>query len=138
MSPSVFRGTTARALRIAPRLRTQCGSARRVSSVAVEGQQKLLSAHLQEADPVMFDIIEKEKTRQKQFINLIPSENFTSQAVLDALGSPMQNKYSEGYPGARYYGGNEFIDASERLCQQRALETFGLDEKNWGVNVQRT
>ncbi|KAK4133874.1 mitochondrial putative serine hydroxymethyltransferase [Trichocladium antarcticum] len=84
----------------------------------------------------MYDIIEKEKTRQKHFINLIPSENFTSQAVLDALGSPMQNKYSEGYPGARYYGGNEFIDVSERLCQQRALETFGLDPREWGVNVQ--
>lgn len=48
----------------------------------------------------------------------------------------MTDKYSEGYPGARYYGGNEFIDASERLCQQRALETFGLDPKEWGVNVQ--
>ena len=47
------------------------------------------------------------------------------------------DKYSEGYPGARYYGGNEFIDQSERLCQQRALETFGLDPKDWGVNVQR-
>lgn len=84
----------------------------------------------------MYNIIEEEKKRQKHFINLIPSENFTSQAVLDALGSPMQNKYSEGYPGARYYGGNEFIDASERLCQQRALEAFGLDAKEWGVNVQ--
>lgn len=47
------------------------------------------------------------------------------------------DKYSEGYPGARYYGGNEFIDESERLCQKRALETFGLSEKEWGVNVQR-
>ena len=46
------------------------------------------------------------------------------------------DKYSEGYPGARYYGGNEFIDTAERLCQQRALETFGLDAKEWGVNVQ--
>jgi glycine hydroxymethyltransferase len=46
------------------------------------------------------------------------------------------DKYSEGYPGARYYGGNEFIDQSERLCQQRALESFGLDPKLWGVNVQ--
>lgn len=50
--------------------------------------------------------------------------------------TPPTDKYSEGYPGARYYGGNEFIDASERLCQQRALETFGLDAKEWGVNVQ--
>ncbi|KAH8902302.1 serine hydroxymethyltransferase-like protein [Coniochaeta sp. PMI_546] len=109
---------------------------RGVSTKIAEGQQRLLAAHLQDADPAMYEIIEAEKKRQKHFINLIPSENFTSQAVLDALGSPMQNKYSEGYPGARYYGGNEFIDASERLCIQRALETFSLDEKQWGVNVQ--
>ena len=49
----------------------------------------------------------------------------------------MQNKYSEGYPGARYYGGNEFIDQAERLCQQRALETFKVSPEKWGVNVQR-
>jgi glycine hydroxymethyltransferase len=104
--------------------------------MTLDGQQQLLSSQLETADPAVFDIINKEKDRQKHFINLIPSENFTSQAVLDALGSVMQNKYSEGYPGARYYGGNEFIDASERLCQQRALETFGLDPKQWGVNVQ--
>ncbi|KAL2756131.1 hypothetical protein ACRALDRAFT_1063862, partial [Sodiomyces alcalophilus JCM 7366] len=97
---------------------------------------QLLSGHLQQADPAVYDIIEKEKNRQKHFINLIPSENFTSQAVLDALGSVMQNKYSEGYPGARYYGGNEFIDQAERLCQQRALEAFSLDASQWGVNVQ--
>ncbi|KAL9109005.1 MAG: hypothetical protein Q9227_006245 [Pyrenula ochraceoflavens] len=89
---------------------------------------QLLSSHLEKADPTVFDIIQKEKTRQKNFINLIPSENFTSQAVLDALGSVMQR--------ARYYGGNQFIDESETLCQKRALETFGLDEKEWGVNVQ--
>lgn len=47
------------------------------------------------------------------------------------------DKYSEGYPGARYYGGNEYIDEAERLCQQRALKTFGLDPAEWGVNVQR-
>ncbi|KAK1762593.1 serine hydroxymethyltransferase [Phialemonium atrogriseum] len=135
MSIPIFRGTT-RALRTAPKCFARNGLRRSVSSISPEGQQRLLAAHLQEADPTMFEIIEKEKVRQKQFINLIPSENFTSQAVLDALGSPMQNKYSEGYPGARYYGGNEFIDASERLCQRRALETFGLDEKQWGVNVQ--
>ncbi len=50
----------------------------------------------------------------------------------------LADKYSEGYPGARYYGGNEFIDQSERLCQQRALEAFSLDPKKWGVNVQCT
>ncbi|KJZ72481.1 Putative serine hydroxymethyltransferase [Hirsutella minnesotensis 3608] len=106
------------------------------SSMALDGQQQLLAAHLQKADPAVYEIIENEKKRQKHFINLIPSENFTSQAVLEALGSVMQNKYSEGYPGARYYGGNEFIDQSERLCQQRALEAFDLDPKKWGVNVQ--
>ncbi|KAF2495620.1 glycine hydroxymethyltransferase [Lophium mytilinum] len=99
-------------------------------------QVQLLSASLEEADPTVYDIIEKEKNRQKHFINLIPSENFTSQAVLDALGSVMQNKYSEGYPGARYYGGNEYIDQAERLCQQRALQAFGLSDQEWGVNVQ--
>ncbi|KAI1494228.1 serine hydroxymethyltransferase [Biscogniauxia mediterranea] len=138
MSLSTFRGTS-RALRYLPRWSSTVvqSSARRAKSTVVQdGQQQLLSAHLQQADPAVFDIIEKEKNRQKHFINLIPSENFTSQAVLDALGSVMQNKYSEGYPGARYYAGNEFIDQSERLCQQRALKTFGLDENEWGVNVQ--
>ncbi|KIW05673.1 uncharacterized protein PV09_03536 [Verruconis gallopava] len=101
-----------------------------------DGQQKLLSADLKDADPTVYNIIEKETRRQKNFINLIPSENFTSQAVLDALGSVMQNKYSEGYPGARYYGGNEYIDEAERLCQERALQTFRLNPDEWGVNVQ--
>ncbi|KAJ2776815.1 Serine hydroxymethyltransferase, cytosolic [Coemansia javaensis] len=96
----------------------------------------VLNEPLAEADPEMFRIIELEKVRQREGICLIPSENFTSRAVMDALGSVMQNKYSEGYPGQRYYGGNEYIDQSERLCQQRALEAFGLDPARWGVNVQ--
>ncbi|PKS07430.1 hypothetical protein jhhlp_006033 [Lomentospora prolificans] len=95
-----------------------------------------LAAHLEQADPAVFNILLKEENRQKHFINLIPSENFTSKAVLEALGSVMQNKYSEGYPGARYYGGNEFIDEAERLCQKRALTVFDLDASQWGVNVQ--
>lgn len=53
------------------------------------------------------------------------------------IGSFFADKYSEGYPGARYYGGNEFIDEAERLCQSRALQTFGLKDSEWGVNVQR-
>jgi glycine hydroxymethyltransferase len=56
--------------------------------------------------------------------------------VLDALGSVMSNKYSEGYPHARYYGGNEFIDKAEDLCRTRALEAFNADSDKWGVNVQ--
>ncbi|KAK4534991.1 hypothetical protein CDCA_CDCA03G1016 [Cyanidium caldarium] len=95
-----------------------------------------LNAPLQEADPEMFDIIEREKQRQWKSVALIPSENFTSRAVLQAIGSPLTNKYSEGRPGARYYGGNEWIDRSEQLCTQRALEAFSLDPEQWGVDVQ--
>ncbi|KAF4660456.1 Serine hydroxymethyltransferase, cytosolic [Perkinsus chesapeaki] len=97
---------------------------------------ELMNTHLKEADPTVFDIIEHEKERQRTNVCLIASENFTSQAVLDAIGSIMTNKYSEGYPGARYYGGNEFIDQMENLCMDRALETFRLDPAKWGVNVQ--
>ncbi|KAI6248551.1 putative serine hydroxymethyltransferase, mitochondrial [Erysiphe necator] len=111
-------------------------SKRAASSLTTCPQQKLLAASLENSDPTIYEILQNEKNRQKHFINLIPSENFTSQAVLDALGSVMQNKYSEGYPGARYYGGNEYIDQAESLCQTRALQTFGLNDKEWGVNVQ--
>lgn len=96
----------------------------------------LLGKSVTETDPAVANILSKERQRQKESITLIPSENFTSKAVMDALGSEMQNKYSEGYPGARYYGGNEFIDQAETLCQNRALEAFGLDPEKWGVNVQ--
>lgn len=102
----------------------------------VNGATTALNQPLSVVDPELNEIIEREKNRQITNIQLIPSENFTSRAVLNAVGSVMTNKYSEGYPGARYYGGNEFIDASERLCQQRALEAFGLDPEKWGVNVQ--
>ncbi|RMZ92584.1 hypothetical protein DV736_g146, partial [Chaetothyriales sp. CBS 134916] len=118
------------------RTRTRTFSTTPAASALSSAQTELLGAHLEKADPEIFQILQKEKNRQQHFINLIPSENFTSQAVLDALGSVMQNKYSEGYPGARYYGGNEFIDQAESLCQQRALETFRLDPSEWGVNVQ--
>lgn len=134
---SLFKGASRSLARAAiGRARPVCGSRRTASSMTAESQQKLLSADLEHADPQIWNILQSEKRRQKHFINLIPSENFTSQAVLDALGSVMQNKYSEGYPGARYYGGNEFIDEAERLCQSRALQTFGLKESDWGVNVQ--
>ena len=77
-----------------------------------------------------------EKVRQRDSLVLIASENFTSKSVFDALGSVMSNKYSEGYPNARYYGGNEHIDKVEIMCQNRALECFNLDPEQWGVNVQ--
>ena len=78
----------------------------------------------------------REIKRQRESIILIASENVTSRAVFDALGSPMSNKYSEGYPGARYYGGNQHIDSIELTCQARALKAFNLDSEKWGVNVQ--
>eukprot|EP00325_Prymnesiales_sp_UTEX-LB-985_P028524 CAMPEP_0174714918 /NCGR_PEP_ID=MMETSP1094-20130205/19730_1 /TAXON_ID=156173 /ORGANISM="Chrysochromulina brevifilum, Strain UTEX LB 985" /LENGTH=510 /DNA_ID=CAMNT_0015914387 /DNA_START=41 /DNA_END=1573 /DNA_ORIENTATION=+ len=96
----------------------------------------MLNAPLAETDPDLWDIMEREKRRQLCSLVLIPSENFTSRAVLDALGSVMSNKYSEGYPNARYYGGNEFIDMAEDLCRDRALSTFRCDPAKWGVNVQ--
>jgi len=95
-----------------------------------------LNKSLAESDPELFDIIEKEKHRQRTNLVLIASENFASKAVFDALGSVMSNKYSEGYPGARYYGGNEFIDQAENMCRDRALAAFNLNPEEWGVNVQ--
>jgi glycine hydroxymethyltransferase len=91
---------------------------------------------LKEHDPELFDIIECEKARQFRGLELIASENFTSQAVFDCLGSCLANKYSEGEIGHRYYGGNEFIDKVEALAKKRALEAFNLDPAVWGVNVQ--
>ncbi|KAJ7514931.1 hypothetical protein O6H91_23G066000 [Diphasiastrum complanatum] len=87
-------------------------------------------------DPDIWDIMEREKHRQWKGIELVASENFTSQAVFEALGSHLTNKYSEGMPGARYYGGNQNIDQIEVLCWERALSAFHLEPEKWGVNVQ--
>ena len=95
-----------------------------------------LNKPLLDQDPELCQLIEQEKARQRNSLVLIASENFTSRAVLEALGSVLSNKYSEGYPGARYYGGNENIDQVELLCQKRALEAFQLNPQEWGVNVQ--
>lgn len=91
---------------------------------------------LAEVDPDLWDIMEKEKQRQWRGIELIASENFTSLAVFEALGSHLTNKYSEGLPGSRYYKGNQYIDQIESLCCSRALAAFHLDPEKWGVNVQ--
>ena len=77
-----------------------------------------------------------EERRQKGVLNLIASENYVSQDVLKALGSVFTNKYAEGYPGKRYYGGNEIIDKAENLAKERALKLFKLPSKKWSVNVQ--
>lgn len=81
-------------------------------------------------------LLEAEKKRQKKVINLIASENYVSKDVLEALGSELTNKYAEGYPGKRYYGGNEVVDKVESLAIERALKLFGLKEEEWHVNVQ--
>ena len=96
----------------------------------------ILSVNLQEHDPILNDLIKKETERQFLGMELIASENFTPQYVLDCLGSVLTNKYSEGQPGARYYGGNEVIDQIENLCKERALLAFKLNPEEWGVNVQ--
>ncbi|MBI3638584.1 serine hydroxymethyltransferase [Candidatus Wolfebacteria bacterium] len=86
-------------------------------------------------DKIIENLIKDEIKRQKETIDLIPSENIASRDVIAALGSPLNNKYSEGYPGKRYYGGNEIIDKIEILAQERARKVFRLG-KNWHVNVQ--
>jgi glycine hydroxymethyltransferase len=87
---------------------------------------------IQKSDPRVYEIIKREEQRQKEGIELIASENYVSPAVLEAMGSVLTNKYSEGYPGKRYYGGNEVIDQAENLAIERAKELFGAEH----VNVQ--
>lgn len=83
-----------------------------------------------ERDTRIFDIIEKEKQRQLKGIELIASENFVSQQVMEAMGSVLTNKYAEGYPGKRYYGGCEFVDMSEQLAIDRLKQLFGAEWAN--------
>ena len=91
---------------------------------------------LKKTDPKLFSLINRELKRQANGLELIASENFTSSAVLECLGSCLTNKYAEGRPGSRYYGGNEVIDKIEKLCEQRSLDAFSLDSREWGVDVQ--
>ena len=109
----------------------------RLSSV-LGGKRSLWTGQesLAEDDPEMAAIIKAEKHRQMSGLELIASENFCSRAALEAMGSCLNNKYSEGYPGQRYYGGTENIDKLELLCQKRALEAYKLDPAEWGCNVQ--
>jgi len=88
--------------------------------------------HLRAADPEIYDVVVAERRRQARGLELIASENFTSPAVLEAAGSVLTNKYAEGYPGRRYYGGCEHVDVAERLAIERARELFGAEH----VNVQ--
>ncbi|MFF9207121.1 MULTISPECIES: serine hydroxymethyltransferase [unclassified Streptomyces] len=85
---------------------------------------------LRQQDPELADILLGERTRQSTTLQLIAAENFTSPAVLAALGSPLANKYAEGYPGARHHGGCEIVDVAERLAIERAKSLFGADHAN--------
>lgn len=86
--------------------------------------------HLSKTDPAILQVIRQETNRQNRNLELIASENFVSMAVLEALGSQLTNKYAEGYPGRRYYGGCEFVDIAENLARDRAKELFGADHAN--------
>src|SRR5206468_4434365 len=104
--------------------------ARRVEKIESAGS--VGGKSLAEVDPAVFSAVEAEKLRQFENIELIASENFTSRAVMEAQGSCLTNKYAEGYPGRRWYGGCENVDVAEQLAIDRAKQLFGGDH----VNVQ--
>ncbi|WLD93173.1 serine hydroxymethyltransferase [Alkalihalobacillus sp. AL-G] len=86
--------------------------------------------HIQKQDPELYESIQNELTRQRDKIELIASENFVSEAVMEAQGSVLTNKYAEGYPGRRYYGGCEHVDVVENLARDRAKKLFGAEHAN--------
>ena len=90
----------------------------------------MIYEHLKSADPELYEAIRSEAVRQSSQLELIASENFVSRAVLDALGTVLTNKYAEGLPGKRYYGGCEWVDVAENLARDRAKELFGADHAN--------
>ncbi|KAJ9600811.1 hypothetical protein L9F63_001023, partial [Diploptera punctata] len=104
--------------------------------IKMSGNNTSLNQNVWDSDPELFELMKQEKKRQLNGLEMIASENFTTLPVLQCLSSCLHNKYSEGLPGQRYYGGNEFIDEVEILCQKRALEVFRLNPEEWGVNVQ--
>ena len=95
----------------------------------------ILNKRLVGTDPDFCRLVEQEKVRQRYGLNLVANENFTSRAVLEALGSVSANKGSEGYTFSRNSGGDDIVDEIESLCQRRGLEVFQLDAQEWGVNV---
>src|SRR5881628_1679664 len=89
-----------------------------------------LNAPLSEVDPLISEAIDNEVARQTNGLELIASENFVSEAVLQAMGTVFTNKYAEGYPGKRYYGGCEFADVVEQAAIDRAKQMFGCEHAN--------
>ena len=100
--------------------------------MTIEREDQMISEELRAFDPKVAQAIADEIARQEYKLEMIASENFVSRRVLNAMGSVMTNKYAEGYPGKRYYGGCEFVDVAEDLARERAKELFGCDH----VNVQ--
>jgi glycine hydroxymethyltransferase len=96
----------------------------------VAAKERLGWESLREQDPAIYEAIQKESRRQHEKLELIASENYTSRAVLEATGSILTNKYAEGYPGKRYYGGCEYVDIVEELARQRVMELFGAEHAN--------
>ena len=99
-------------------------------AVRAANEDAFFSATLAQADPEIADVIAKELGRQRDEIELIASENIVSRAVLEAQGSVLTNKYAEGYPGRRYYGGCQFVDVAETLAIERAKKLFGAGFAN--------
>ncbi len=99
-------------------------------AVAQQTFEQLITAGLEQVDPEIADLLARETERQRNQIELIASENFTWPAVLEAIGSTPTNKYAEGYPGKRYYGGCEVVDEIEQLAIDRAKELFGAEHAN--------
>ena len=89
-----------------------------------------LEPSLAEVDPQIADVVRREESRQSSVLEMIPSENYASRAVIEAVGSVLTNKYAEGYPGARYYQGNDIVDEAENLARDRATALFGMDHAN--------
>jgi len=89
-----------------------------------------MNRSLQETDPEIAEVLREEGRRQGTGLELIPSENFVSEAILEAMGSVLTNKYAEGYPGRRYYGGCEFVDRAEQLAIDRSKALFGAEHAN--------
>ena len=104
--------------------------ARRVGGLTNAGNRLVEVAHLQDEDPEVYRAILEHKRQEEETINLIASENLTSRAVREAQGSIMTNKYAEGYPGKRYYGGCEHVDVAEQLAIDRIKQIFGSDAAN--------
>lgn len=124
-------------------LQTLQSSINNSNHVVIQGMQyssiirklPIVDLPLKEKDSVLYTLIEQEKKRHFERIELIVSEKCISKAVMDCLGSPLYNKYSEGYPGKRYYGRNQVIDKIENLAIKRSLKAFSLNSSEWGVNV---